>query len=668
MSQIENFGINGRFLAQSPTGVQRYALNVSLALSSILSNRSLKLPLLVPAGTDDPHIPNLPIKMVGRSGGHVWEQLDLPRAWPDRLLNLCNTAPAFKAEQIVCIHDANVFLAAQSYNFSFRAFYRMLQPTIARRSARIATVSKFSAEQIAKYLSIREADIVVLPNGHDHVHKWNPKNSIKVPLLLNQSFERAHRPFVLALGSQARHKNLKLLFAIAPELAKLGVDLVVAGGHSGIFEPEKHVETNNIRSLGFVTDDDLAYLLDRALCLAFPSFTEGFGLPVLEAMARGCPVVSSDRASMPEICGGAALLASPCEPLAWIAHISGLLVSSTLREDLIGRGRMQAKLYNWSDTAQGYMDLMENPSRRDVGRRDIIAFPRIAVIVATLGRPQIVSGTIRRILASQTIRPEIVVISCVKLDDAGEAASWPGVAVVVGHAGLATQRNTGLSFISSEIDIVVFFDDDFVPHFNWLEIVANTFREEKDVAGVTGAVLADGIKGPGLSFEETDQLLQSIVQTKTTDLIESFSPYGCNMAFRHSAIRTIRFDERLVLYGWLEDRDFGANILGRGGRIVKCCAARGVHMGVKTGRISGDRLGYSQIINPIYLLGKKSMTISQVLGQITRNFLSNLIRSISPEPYIDRRGRLRGNILGFSDALRGRIDPERATKIRSRFR
>jgi GT2 family glycosyltransferase len=146
--------------------------------------------------------------------------------------------------------------------------------------------------------------------------------------------------------------------------------------------------------------------------------------------------------------------------------------------------------------------------------------------------------------------------------------------------------------------------------------------------------------------------------------IEPFSPYGCNMAFRLSAIGDLRFDERLVLYGWLEDRDFGAALAKRGGRLIKCASARGVHMGVKSGRVAGDRLGYSQVVNPIYMLRKGTMTAGQVAGQLFRNIMSNLVFAVRPEPFIDRRGRLRGNFKGFLDVLRGRLEPERAAAIR----
>jgi hypothetical protein len=89
-----------------------------------------------------------------------------------------------------------------------------------------------------------------------------------------------------------------------------------------------------------------------------------------------------------------------------------------------------------------------------------------------------------------------------------------------------------------------------------------------------------------------------------------------------------------------------------------------VHMGVKSGRVAGDRLGYSQVVNPIYMLRKGTMTPKQVAGQIFRNIASNLAGAARPEPFIDRRGRLRGNLQGFADVLRGRLEPERAAAIR----
>jgi GT2 family glycosyltransferase len=292
--------------------------------------------------------------------------------------------------------------------------------------------------------------------------------------------------------------------------------------------------------------------------------------------------------------------------------------------------------------------------------------PRVAVIVATLGRPDIVTATLTHLLKTQSLKPAAIIVSCATSEDAGNAIDLPGVTVVTGPTGLPKQRNTALAALPTGVDVAVFFDDDFVAHPDWLAIAARAFRDEPQLVGFTGWVVADDILGPGLSFEHAVRIVEAADRPAPWVRIEPFSPYGCNMAFRVSAIGDLRFDERLVLYGWLEDRDFGARLAKRGGRLVKCGNARGVHMGVKSGRLAGDRLGYSQVINPIYMLRKGTMTFRQATAQMGRNISINVARAMWPEPFVDRRGRLRGNLRGIADVLRGQIEPERAAAIRPR--
>jgi glycosyltransferase involved in cell wall biosynthesis/GT2 family glycosyltransferase len=655
--------INGRFLTQTVTGVQRYAHKVVAALDDLAPVEGMTV--FSPRSAGDIHFARLHLAKAGRAGGHVWEQLELPRLSDGRrLLNLCNTAPAFKHDQILCIHDANVFAAPGSYSAGFRLLYHRLQPMLVRRSARIATVSHAAARQIARHLPISLEEIAVLPNGHEHALAWQPGLAKLAPGMLASRSEP--RPFVLALGSRARHKNISLVIEIAPVLDELGIDVIVAGGGDGIFAAEALLGRRNVHFYGRVSDDDLAFLLDRALCLLFPSLTEGFGLPIVEAMARGCPVVASNCASMPEVCGEAALLASPFDPDEWIHHIGCLRGSPGLRDDLIGRGREQVRQFSWHDTARGYLDLLRKPGA-DVATYSppTLAVPRVAVIFATRGRPAVVAATVRYLLATQTLKPVAVIVSCVDRADAGDLVSHPDVTVVTGPAGLAAQRNTGLDQLARGTEIVVFFDDDFVPDRNWFASAHRVFRDESQVVGVTGHVVADGIKGPGMSFDEAVRLVETATRRRP-EWTEPYSPYGCNMAFRVAAIGDTRFDERLVLYGWLEDRDFAAAVSRRGGRLVKWSLAQGVHMGVKSGRVSGERLGYSQIINPLYMMRKGTMPIAKVVDHIFGNTASNFGRVVWPEPFIDRKGRAKGNLLAIADILRGRLEPERAAEIGTR--
>lgn len=322
---MESFGINGRYLTQGLTGVQRYARNIVDELDQLGAAQGSIV--FSPQGADHPQYKSLSGLNCGSMSGYAWEQIELPiAARGKRLLNLCNMAPLVKTDQIVCIHDANVFTSPDSYGAGFRAAYRSLQPLIARRALRITTVSQTSAHQIARYLPIPLPQIEVLTNGHEHVLDWKPDQAIVSSL---PPITASDRPFVLAVGSVAKHKNVSLLIRIAPRLDELGINVLITG-QCELVEGSVPLPSN-VFCCGRVTDDDLAYLFGHALCLAFPSLTEGFGLPIVEAMALGCPVVSSDRASMPEVCGHAALLASPSAPEHWIrqcGRIAAGLVSA----------------------------------------------------------------------------------------------------------------------------------------------------------------------------------------------------------------------------------------------------------------------------------------------------------------------------------------------------
>ena len=153
--------------------------------------------------------------------------------------------------------------------------------------------------------------------------------------------------------------------------------------------------------------------------------------------------------------------------------------------------------------------------------------------------------------------------------------------------------------------------------------------------------------------------------TNSEVLHEAFafgSNMGCNMAFRYSALRNLKFDERLPLYAWLEDHDFRGQV-ERHGRVVRADALWGVHLGHKQGRVRGVTLGYSQIANALYLAQKGTVPKPYLAKLAGKNMLINAVRSLHPEPYVDRRGRLLGNMVALADLLRGRIAPERALEL-----
>lgn len=286
---------------------------------------------------------------------------------------------------------------------------------------------------------------------------------------------------------------------------------------------------------------------------------------------------------------------------------------------------------------------------------------RLAIGIATVGRPTLLSAVIQE-LSQQTRRPDRLVLCAPTAEDvAGIRADQ--MEVIIGPRGLTRQRNAILDRLD-DCDILQFFDDDFIPAPTYLAEIERGFAAWPDVVMATGTVIADGIIGPGFDIAEARHLLaaRSINSHDRLEPVEN--GYGCNMAVRLAAVTALqcRFDERLPLYGWLEDVDFSRQ-LARKGRIVRLTAACGVHLGIKQGRQSGVRLGYSQIANPVYLLRKGTYAWPRALRQMSRNLAMNLMRSAKPEPYIDRAGRVAGNLRAMRDLLTGRLDPQRILEL-----
>lgn len=291
-----------------------------------------------------------------------------------------------------------------------------------------------------------------------------------------------------------------------------------------------------------------------------------------------------------------------------------------------------------------------------------------AVIISTRGRPAIVKALVEQ-LAEQSKPPGHVFVIASKADDVigMSGTNQTNLSVQVGRTGSSLQRNDGLALAGSRFSYVVFFDDDFVPSRFWLERMQNVFESNPDVVGVTGAVLADGTTTAGIPLDAAQAIIHAHDATAAvSDVLHTNIGFGanmgCNMAFRYSALRDIRFDERLPLYAWLEDADFRGQA-ERHGRIVRAEALSGVHLGHKQGRGRGVTLGYSQIANALYLATKGTVPVSHLATLMAKNLLGNTVRSLWPKPFVDHRGRLLGNIKALTDLLRGRIAPERILEL-----
>lgn len=291
--------------------------------------------------------------------------------------------------------------------------------------------------------------------------------------------------------------------------------------------------------------------------------------------------------------------------------------------------------------------------------------PVVAVIVASLGRPEALADLLES-LAQQTLVPDRIILSVTVPDDGPlNMSSHPNADLVISPKGSCAQRNAALVHLGADADVVMFLDDDFLPSRFALERAVDLLEQHPDLAGATGHLVADGIHGPGLSLAETRKMIATYDNQPAPPIDPSHDLrglYGCNMVFRASAIADLRFDERLPLYGWQEDIDFAARARPHG-RIVKTFAFAGVHRGLKSGRSPGVRVGYSQVVNPIYLVRKGTMDARYARKIILRNVVANHLRVFRPEAWVDRGGRLRGNWLAMLDLLRGRSRPERILEL-----
>lgn len=368
VDEARSWAINGRFLTQRITGVQRYAREILAALDQILAqaggNVRPAMRLVLPPGVEAvPALSKIGICQTGFGSGHAWDQFVLPLYAGSGVLSLGNFGPIIARNHIVCIHDANTFIQPESYSRAFGLAYRTLLPLIGRRASRVATVSKFSADMLVKYGVCQREKLFIAPNGHEHALRWDASRA-EIPLL-----NALNRPYVLLLGSSAKHKNIDVILRQAQGLDEAGIDIVVVGAASSIFSASAQAfQRSNIHYAGYVGDDDLAALYKGALCLVFPSRTEGFGIPPLEAMARGCPVISSNAASLVEVGGDAVAYVDPDHGDGWREAIIGLAGNESRRATMASLGRKRAALFSWKASAQIYLDeilrLLENPIAR----------------------------------------------------------------------------------------------------------------------------------------------------------------------------------------------------------------------------------------------------------------------------------------------------------------
>jgi glycosyltransferase involved in cell wall biosynthesis len=339
--------INGRFASQRITGVQRYARAVTRQLQEMCS-----LSVIRP-----PH------SVAGRTGlDLLWEQIGLPRRVPGNaaLWSPTGSGPLIGGPHVVTLHDGAVLSHPEWFTSTYAAWRRFFIPHLVRRADAVITVSNFSKQHLKNYVEIDEDRIVAIHNGCNH-NRFRPvdeeaQKSVRRNLNLPPVF-------VLALASLEPRKNFQRLLKawhVLEQEASVDIPLVIAGGRpKHLKDGSGKTEPQNVRYLGYVDDEILPSLYSAATIFVYPSVFEGFGLPVLEAMACGTSVLTSDAASLPEVAGEAAELVDPYSIEAIAEGIHKLIRNDEHRAVLREKGLKRVKKFTWRRTAERTLNVLK---------------------------------------------------------------------------------------------------------------------------------------------------------------------------------------------------------------------------------------------------------------------------------------------------------------------
>ena len=330
--------INGRFLEEPISGVGKYALCLIKEMDKLSIGDNIILLVSKKIAYRDLQFKNIKIKKVGCFSGNVWEQLELPFYSSDGfLLSFCNRGPMFKKNQLLTIHDAATVITPDRFSFKFRMFTRVIYLLLKRRAKVITTVSEHAKADIIKCFNINSDDIHVVHNG---ICKGVPDETIIDRLNLR------HGSYILSVGG-TENKNIESIIA-ALEYLNDDVKYVCVGN---LCDKYKMIVRNNPRIIypGYVNDFELLALYKNAKCFVFPSFYEGFGIPPLEAMSVGCPVVVSNLPVFRELYKDSALY---CDPMNFHDLVDKILsLNNELSQRLIKKGYKCSEKYSWKDSA-----------------------------------------------------------------------------------------------------------------------------------------------------------------------------------------------------------------------------------------------------------------------------------------------------------------------------
>lgn len=336
--------VNGHYLEQRITGVQRYAIEIIKQFYELGFIYQME------------EIPSFLKK--NKFTHHVWEQFILPVAIDDVdvLWSPTNTGPIMAKNQVITFHDIAVFSHAEWFSKNYVRWRQNLIPLLAKKAKGIITVSEFSKEIIMEHIDIEPDKVKAIHNGVNRKHFF----PVDHELIQNTRKKLGlTKDYILTLGSIDPRKNLKGILQawsfLKNEQSAFDYELVVVGGQDKNFNEKfsiNNVDEENIRYLGYVKEEYLAPLYSGAFLFVYPSLFEGFGLPVLEAMSCGTPVVTSDLGALKEVSNDAAELVDPTNPEAIAQGILNITESQGRGKELVRKGLERVQRFNWEKAAR----------------------------------------------------------------------------------------------------------------------------------------------------------------------------------------------------------------------------------------------------------------------------------------------------------------------------
>jgi glycosyltransferase involved in cell wall biosynthesis len=329
-----NVTVNGRFLSRRVTGVERYGVEILHRLK------------------DGPKVVR-PNEWAYGVRGHLWEQAALPRlVHSNQLLwSPANTGPLGIAKQVLTLHDLSPLEHPEWFRAGFALWYRLFLPVLIRRVQWIVTPSEFVKTKLMRRFGLSGERVTLIPGGVDlSIFKPDAPRRLSLP-----------PKYALFVGTLQPRKNLTGLLAAWARVKDIVPEawLIIAGGGGDIFRSLTLPKIDRVKFLGAVAEADLPGLYAGATLLVIPSLDEGFGLPVLEAMACGTPVAASTAGALPEVTGAAGLTFDPGDILAIVEVLRCLLTEKRLQKEFRDKGLTRACTFSWRTSADRLWEVFE---------------------------------------------------------------------------------------------------------------------------------------------------------------------------------------------------------------------------------------------------------------------------------------------------------------------